>query len=160
MLDLKEGVINEVVEEAVEAANAYAAANEVSLKYTPPHDDFMAMIDESWLRQAVLIIIDNAVKFSKPNDQVTISIEEVSPPGANGPPDVLIKVMDEGPGIEDEAIDHLFERYYQAKEGQKREGTGLGLAIAKWIIDGHNGAIWAENGKQGGAIMTMKLKQI
>ncbi len=159
-LELKEGVINEVVEEAVQAANAYAIANEVTLNYTPPNNDMIARIDESWLRQCVLIVIDNAVKFSKPEDQVSIIIEEDKTPGANGVGDVLIKVEDEGPGIEPEALEHLFERYYQAKEGQKREGTGLGLAIAKWIIDGHDGEIWAENRADKGAAIILKVKQI
>lgn len=137
-LDLKEVVLNEIVEEAVANAEAYARANDVELEFTAPSDDLVAKLDESWFRQGILVLIDNAVKFSKPNDTIIINIEEKTDKA-------LIQVIDQGPGIEEEALDHLFERYYQAKEGQKREGTGLGLAIAHWIITGHNGSIWAEN---------------
>ncbi|MEP3476384.1 MAG: ATP-binding protein [Hyphomicrobiales bacterium] len=139
-LDLKEVVLNEIVEEAVANAEAYARANDVELEFTAPSDDLVAKLDESWFRQGILVLIDNAVKFSKPNDTIIINIEEKTDKA-------LIQVIDQGPGIEEEALDHLFERYYQAKEGQKREGTGLGLAIAHWIITGHNGSIWAENVK-------------
>jgi signal transduction histidine kinase len=139
-LDLKEAVLNEIVEEAVANAEAYARANDVELVFSTPSDDLVAKLDESWFRQGILVLIDNAVKFSKPNDTIIINIEEKTDKA-------LIQVIDQGPGIEEEALDHLFERYYQAKEGQKREGTGLGLAIAHWIITGHNGSIWAENVK-------------
>ncbi len=166
-LDLKECVLNEIVEDAVSTANAYALANDVSLKYLAPKDDLIANLDESWFRQGILVLIDNAVKFSKPNDTIIIQIEDKAEKA-------LIQVIDEGPGIEEEALDHLFERYYQAKEGQKREGTGLGLAIAHWIITGHNGAIWAENvsnkfarnetdekdGLNTGAIMNIEVELI
>ncbi|MBO6551099.1 MAG: HAMP domain-containing protein [Rhizobiales bacterium] len=140
-LDLKEAVLNEIVEDAVSTANAYALANDVSLKYLAPKEDLIANLDESWFRQGILVLIDNAVKFSKPNDTIIIQVEEKADKA-------LIQVIDQGPGIEEEALNHLFERYYQAKEGQKREGTGLGLAIAHWIITGHNGSIWAENVSQ------------
>lgn len=140
-LDLKEAVLNEIVEDAVSTANAYALANDVSLKYLAPKEDLIANLDESWFRQGILVLIDNAVKFSKPNDIIIIQVEEKADKA-------LIQVIDQGPGIEEEALNHLFERYYQAKEGQKREGTGLGLAIAHWIITGHNGSIWAENVSQ------------
>lgn len=169
-LDMKPAVINEIVDDAVSTARAYAKANDVELSFLSTKEDLIANIDESWFRQSVLVLIDNAVKFSKPDDKITITLEENSGKA-------LIKVIDEGPGIEEEALDHLFERYYQAKEGQKREGTGLGLAIAHWIITGHNGKIWAENvsvvekhsmeqelnannGAQTGAIMNVEVKLI
>lgn len=169
-LDMKPAVVNEIVDDAVSTARAYALANDVELSFISTDEDLIANLDESWFRQSVLVLIDNAVKFSKPDDKITITLEESLGKA-------LIKVIDEGPGIEEEALDHLFERYYQAKEGQKREGTGLGLAIAHWIITGHNGKIWAENvsnaekqsmkqemnannGTQTGAIMNVEVELI
>jgi signal transduction histidine kinase len=169
-LDMKPAVVNEIVDDAVSTARAYALANDVELSFLSTDEDLIANLDESWFRQSVLVLIDNAVKFSKPDDIIKITLEENSGKA-------LIKVIDEGPGIEEEALDHLFERYYQAKEGQKREGTGLGLAIAHWIITGHNGKIWAENvsnaekqnmkqelnvnnGTQTGAIMNVEVELI
>ena len=155
---------------AVSTARAYALANDVELSFLSTDEDLIANLDESWFRQSILVLIDNAVKFSKPDDKIKITLEKKSGKA-------VIKVIDEGPGIEEEALDHLFERYYQAKEGQKREGTGLGLAIAHWIITGHKGKIWAENvsdaekqsikqdlnannGTQTGAIMNVEVELI
>lgn len=168
-LELKDTVLNEVIEDAVKTASAYAAANDVQLNYTPSTKDYIAKLDESWFKQCILVLIDNAVKFSKPDDTITVYLKDQGD-------HAIIEVIDEGPGIEDEALPHLFERYYQAKEGQKREGTGLGLAIAHWIVTGHGGRIWAANRDQhksaksleentnetakSGAIMSIKVKLI
>lgn len=154
--ELKETVLNEVVEAAVSTADAYARANDVTLTFTSPKEDFIANLDESWFRQCVLVLIDNAVKFSKSNDTVAVTLETIDE--GNKGTYVQLEVKDQGPGIEEEALPHLFERYYQAKEGQKREGTGLGLAIAQWIVEGHDGEIWAENGADTGAIMKVKIR--
>lgn len=158
-LAFQETVLNELVEDAVHTAAAYAEANDVTLKFNTPTDDYIAMLDPSWFKQCVLVLVDNAVKFSKPQDTVSIAVTELE---GDGEADsyALITVADEGPGIEDEALPHLFERFYQSVEGQKREGTGLGLAIAHWIVEGHGGTIWAENGKETGAIISIKVKLI
>ena len=157
-LELQENVLNECVEAAISAAASYASANDVTIKFNAPKADFIAAIDESWFRQCMLVLIDNAVKFSKPND--TVTIELTADQKQRHEPTARIEVRDEGPGIEEEALPHLFERYYQAKEGQKREGTGLGLAIAEWIIDGHGGRIWAENNKPTGTSIKIELELI
>jgi len=157
-LELKETVLNEVVEEAVDTAIAYARANEVDLEFAPPEEDYIAQLDHSWFRQSILVLIDNAVKFSKPGDTVTVTFDTIQE--SNDEAWALIEVSDEGPGIEPEALPHLFERYYQAVEGQKREGTGLGLAIAQWILEGHGGEIWAENRPEKGATIKLKVKLI
>lgn len=158
-LSFQEAVLNELVEEAVEQATAYARANNVTLQYLPQNEDFIANLDPSWFKQCIIVLIDNAVKFSKPADKVTISITEIKAAG-NEPAYAHIRVMDEGPGIEEEALPHLFERFYQSVEGQKREGTGLGLAIAHWIVEGHGGEIWAENAPDKGAIINIKVRLI
>ncbi|GJM03179.1 MAG: hypothetical protein DHS20C08_16800 [Rhodomicrobium sp.] len=163
-LNMEEAVLNELVEEAVETAAAYAEANDVKLKFSAENEDFIAMLDPSWFKQCILVLIDNAVKFSKPSDLVTVSVCEEA--GTEDPETgrkqsyAHIRVIDEGPGIEAEALPHLFERFYQSVEGQKREGTGLGLAIAHWIVEGHEGQIWAENGDEKGAIIHIKVRLI
>ncbi len=160
-LAFQETVLNELVEDAVHTAAAYAEANDVTLKFTPPSDDYIAMLDPSWFKQCILVLVDNAVKFSKPMDTVSIAVQQIpDSKGETGAGYALITVADEGPGIEAEALPHLFERFYQSVEGQKREGTGLGLAIAHWIVGGHGGTIWAENRKEKGAIISIKVKLI
>lgn len=155
-------VLNELVEEAIASASAYAEANDVTLDFVAPNEDFVANLDPSWFKQCILVLIDNAVKFSKAEDRVRIEITEPQDNGKDGDNAAYahIRVIDEGPGIEEEALPHLFERFYQSVEGQKREGTGLGLAIAHWIVEGHEGEIWAENGAEKGAIINIKVRLI
>jgi PAS domain S-box-containing protein len=64
---------------------------------------------------------------------------------------VLVRVADDGPGIDEDELPHIFERFYRATRGhqQRSGGTGLGLAICKAFVEAHEGAIWAESGARG-----------
>ena len=84
-------VANELVEEAVEMAQAYAAANDVELTLDGTDKDYVIEADPSWFKQSILVLIDNAVKFSKPGDTVSIDLAEQKE-------DVLIRVLRRGPG--------------------------------------------------------------
>ena len=99
--------------------------------------------DAARLRQLVVILVDNAIRHSPSGGRVSVRV------GADGSVATLT-VEDEGPGIDVEALPHLFERFYRAP-GAPGGGTGLGLAIAAWIVDRHGGRITAENRPEGGA---------
>lgn len=90
-------------------------------------------------------LLANAAAYG--NGLVTISAE------SDGT-DVIIRVSDDGPGIEKDELPHIFDRFFRAGRGsQLREsGTGLGLAICKAFIEAHNGAIWAESNDEGTTI--------
>ena len=66
---------------------------------------------------------------------------------------VTIRLQDNGPGIQEDLLDHLFEPYVTTKE----KGSGLGLAIVKKIIDEHGGTIWVKNMKNSGSCFTIQL---
>lgn len=97
-------------------------------KITAPRREFI---------HAVVHLMDNAFKFSPENEQVSLSVK----PGSNG--GVSILVQDEGPGIPPELREKVFERFYQASQGDNREyeGLGLGLTIARAVFRGLNGDI-------------------
>lgn len=86
-------------------------------------------------------LIDNALKHTPPGTPIEIST------GAGGPGEVMICVTDTGPGIQEEDLPHIFERFYRADKGRSREtgGTGLGLSITKHLVQLHGGRIWAES---------------
>ena len=109
--------------------------------------------DERWLYQMVGNVLGNALKFTPPGGRVRM---EVTPEGEV----VRLRVRDTGPGIPDEDLERIFQRFYQADPSRTRDrkpGSGLGLAIAAWIVKSHGGRISAANEPGGGAVFTVEL---
>lgn len=99
-------------------------------------------------------LISNAIKFSPQDGIIRISLKNV---GDN----ILFTIEDNGPGISEEAMKHIFNKFYQADTSHKEEGYGLGLSLAKKIVDLSYGEISVENIENGGArfkvILPMKF---
>jgi two-component system sensor histidine kinase ChvG len=115
----------------------------VALKVEPPPFDGAYVIDgnEGRLGQVITNLIDNAVSFSPENGQVTVSVKR----NRNF---VEIAVEDEGPGIPDDRLDIIFDRFYTdrpATEQERGKNSGLGLSISREIVRAHGGQIYAEN---------------
>ncbi len=100
--------------------------------------------DEMRLKQVVVNLLDNAIKYTPVGGKVGILVEQV-----NG--HVVVEVKDNGPGISPTALSHIFERFYRADEARARKsgGTGLGLSIVKSICHAHGGevSVTSEQGK-------------
>jgi two-component system sensor histidine kinase VicK len=108
--------------------------------------------DPTRLEQAILIFVDNAAKYGPAGQPVTLlSTTELG--------ELVIRVKDRGPGIPEEDLSRIFERFYRVDKARerKRGGAGLGLSIAKTIVEAHGGRIEAENRAQGSARMPIKL---
>jgi two-component system sensor histidine kinase ArlS len=90
--------------------------------------------DQSLIKQALRILIDNAIKYTPAGKKITISLTQEGTYAR-------LFVQDEGIGIPDEAVPRIFDRFYRADESRARAtgGTGLGLSIAKWIAERHGG---------------------
>lgn len=102
------------------------------------------------LARALLNIIDNAIKYSPSYGEVEIILEK-------SPSKVLISVIDEGQGIPDEEMPHIFDRFYRGSKTDKVFGSGLGLAIAKSIISLHQGEIRVKSSKGHGSTFVVVL---
>jgi two-component system, OmpR family, sensor histidine kinase VicK len=109
--------------------------------------------DPSRLEQAVLVLVDNAIKYGPPGGTVTLS-SDVTSQG-----ELKITVEDEGPGIPREDLPRVFERFYRVDKARSRRmgGTGLGLPIAKTIVEAHGGHITAESRSGHGTRMSIHL---
>lgn len=109
--------------------------------------------DPGRLEQAVLILVDNAIKYGPPGGTVTLRS------GVTRPGELRISVEDEGPGIPKEDLPRVFERFYRVDKARSRRmgGTGLGLPIAKTIVDAHGGHITAESRQGRGTRMSIHL---
>lgn len=112
----------------------------------------VVMADPGQLRQVLLILLDNAIKYTPSGGRIRVA---VSRQGARA----AISISDSGIGIELEVLPHIFDRFYRGDQARERDqhGSGLGLAIAKWIVDAHRGeiAVTSEPGK--GSTFTILL---
>jgi len=142
--------VSRALREALDLAGAFARASGVVLAGEGLDDALCVSGDESWLRQGILALIDNAVKFSPDQGAVTVALHREGNCA-------LLSVSDQGPGAPNDALERLFDPYYQSDEGQRRGGSGLGLAVARWIAEQHGGAIFAENRPEGGLKVTLRL---
>jgi signal transduction histidine kinase len=105
--------------------------------------------DPELLRQLLMILLDNAVKFTQPGGHVDVA--------AQGKGDhVEVSVSDDGPGIEPELIPHIFDRFYRGDSARSRAaGAGLGLSIARWIADEHHATIHVDSAPGRGTRVTV-----
>lgn len=111
-------------------------------------------IDTNKFYQVMVILLDNAIKYTEDGD--SIEIATYSKDGK-----CVIEVKDTGIGISEEAIKHIFDRFYREDKARNREtgGSGLGLSIADVIIKAHNGTIKASHNKPKGTVFTIRLQK-
>ena len=107
---------------------------------TKGEEPFYLMADSDLMHQAILNLLDNAIKYSKQPAQITVVIEK-------GPSDIYLHISDKGIGIPQEDLDRIFERFYAVDKSHSRSmgGSGLGLSIVERIIEKHQGTIDVES---------------
>jgi len=98
------------------------------------------------IERAVANLLDNAAKWSPPNADVEVAVR-----------DGAISVRDHGPGIDEEDLPHIFDRFYRSRSARGRPGSGLGLAIVRQVAVAHGGEVVAERAEGGGTRMTLRL---
>lgn len=134
----------QVVQEAIERMVEIGEGKELHLAHTVS-ESLVVLADRDQIRRVLINLIHNAIKFSPVGGAIVVSADVEKD-------DVVVSVVDEGPGVPPEHIDRIFERFYQVDSARSRgDGTGLGLAICKHIVEAHDGRIWAEsNAEQPG----------
>lgn len=110
------------------------------------------------LEEILVNIIDNAFKYTPDKGRVTVSIVDTRHEDGDSP-NVRIDVSDSGTGISEEDLNHIFERFYHARNGRhsERVGTGLGLALTKRLVEIHHGKITVESQKDRGSRFSIAL---
>jgi signal transduction histidine kinase len=107
--------------------------------------------DPERLLQAFLNILDNAIKHSVSDSTVFISARIEST-------QVAVEIRDQGPGISQSDLPHIFEQFYTTDRSRQGSNSGLGLAIARRIVEAHGGTITASSQGEGkGAVFTIRL---
>ncbi|GAB3942384.1 HAMP domain-containing sensor histidine kinase [Kribbella albertanoniae] len=143
--------LSNVVEDALIKVRRRAPNLEWDVSIEP----FPVWGDERLLGRAVTNLLDNAAKYSVPEDARTdgVPVGLVTVRLQDG----VLTVTDSGPGIADADLPHVFERFYRSSEARSRPGSGLGLAIVKHAAEQHGGMIYARNAPGAGAQFTLWL---
>jgi two-component system, OmpR family, sensor histidine kinase MprB len=135
--------VDELVSHTVERARRYWP-NVVYMLTTEP---LVVRGVSSRLDRAVINLLDNAGKFSAAGAVVDVAVTS----------DGTISVADRGPGVPEDALPFVFDRFYRSDEARAMPGSGLGLAIVKQVVDGHGGTVTMANRLHGGAVVTVTL---
>jgi two-component system, OmpR family, sensor histidine kinase MprB len=131
-----------VVERAIERVRRRAPG----VAFTVDLHGWLVMGEATALERAVTNLLDNAVKWSPPGGDVMVSLD-------NG----RLKVADSGPGITDDDLPHVFDRFYRSTDARGMPGSGLGLAIVRQAAERHGGSVSAGRAPAGGALMILDL---
>lgn len=117
-------------------------------------DPLLVPAQQEMLRQALINLLDNAIKYTPAGGRVWIEGT-----ASNDGSQALISICDTGPGIPSEHLGRLFERFYRVDKARSRAvgGTGLGLSIVKHIVERHGGKVWAESKLGKGSRFTISL---
>ncbi len=151
-LQMKALYLNDLLDEMAHAGSLLASGKNVKLVVSDL-DESPFHGDEDLLRQMVLNLVDNAVKFTPPGGVVKLDLVRKEN-------EYLISVSDTGPGISPDARDHIFERFYRADKARSQAydgGGGLGLPIAKWIANAHDGDLELATADHTGTTFLVRL---
>lgn len=112
----------------------------------------LVLADEDRIEQVLINLIDNALRYTEKGGKITI--EAIS--SSDG---VVVCIKDEGPGIPEEELPFIWERFHKVDKARTRDssGTGLGLSIVKEIVEAHGGKVWAKNAGEKGAVFCFTI---
>ena len=91
-------------------------------------------------------MLDNAIKWSQPGGTIDVTVERGT-----------LAVRDDGPGIDEADLPHVFDRFYRAANARRLPGSGLGLAIVKQTVDDHGGTVAIAGADGGGTLVSLRF---
>ncbi|MBR0598482.1 sensor histidine kinase [Sinanaerobacter chloroacetimidivorans] len=139
-IEMRDLSLCDVLNDVIRSARNAASGKHIAIQYEHQSSSLCNITgDYGRIRQMIMIIIDNAVKFSPEFSVVSVSLK-----------DRVVSIYDQGAGIPQEDLPHIFERFYKSKSEQNKNGTGLGLAIAKQIAERHGIQISVTSSPSGG----------
>lgn len=135
--------------DVVDSALARAQRRGPGITFDVHLDSTLCLGDSQNLERAITNLLDNAIKFSPSDGTVTVTLTEG-----------VLSIVDQGPGIDEDDMDHLFDRFYRSDRARNTPGTGLGLSIVAHTADAHGGTVRAGNQAGGGARFTFRVPPI
>ncbi|MDJ0951997.1 MAG: ATP-binding protein [Alphaproteobacteria bacterium] len=151
-LKLEPVALGELVQHVCADMAVLAARAQVELAVRTGTDPITVSGDRGRLKQLLIILLDNAIRYSKPGGNILVDM-------LPGPSGAVVHVRDQGVGIPPDELERVFDRFYRGGNAvrQNAEGSGLGLPVAKAIVEAHNGDIHIESVLEGGTTVTATL---
>jgi two-component system phosphate regulon sensor histidine kinase PhoR len=148
---MEETALAQLLEEAAASLKFRAEEKEIRIHIRCP-PDLSAVLCPALIVQALVNLLDNAVKYSPPSSQVFLEASQQAG-------ELVIAVRDEGIGIPSEHLDRIFERFYRVGRGRSHDpgGTGLGLAIVRHIALLHRGTVEVESHAGEGSVFRIRI---
>jgi two-component system phosphate regulon sensor histidine kinase PhoR len=137
ILEVRSFDLNELVKDVFDSLEMQSKEKNITFGYADGSDrSVFVFADKERIRQVLVNLIVNSIKYGKPNSKTKIGFYDMDP-------NILVEISDNGIGIEEKNLVRLFERFYRVDKSRSREqgGTGLGLSIVKHIIEAHNQTI-------------------
>jgi two-component system, OmpR family, sensor kinase len=143
--------------EAAEQARTLAHERNIDLQAFQPTKPLPVLGDAQRLRQLLLVLLDNAVRYSHPGGKVRTQVRRCV--NSEDIPHCEVLVVDEGIGISSQELPHVFERNFRGEKARlhRADGSGLGLSIATWLAKAHGGNILIESSPGLGTTVTLRL---
>jgi two-component system phosphate regulon sensor histidine kinase PhoR len=144
-----------LVKDVIDAQELRARERKISFELSnDPHQQIWALADKFRIRQVLVNLIVNSVRYGKENGTTTIKISDTGDK-------VIVEVADSGIGIPKQHLSRIFERFYRADKSRSREqgGTGLGLSIVKHILEAHGQTISVMSTEGAGSVFSFTLKK-
>ena len=160
MIGIQSDII-EVIQSSASSVRPQAQKKGITLDVQVPNGPVMAAADRDRLRQVVVNLLANAVKFTPTNGRIGLVLSSVGQQPELGKSGYRISVQDSGVGIAEDQHSKIFQSFYQVDSSSTREfgGAGLGLAIVKSFVEGHGGVVMVSSEPGSGARFTAVLPE-
>lgn len=142
--------LGDIVHDVVREFEGQAWGQQISLKLYVADDLPTIQADPVQMRSAIGNLVDNAIKYSDKGQEVAVRVVAENR-------NLFVRVTDQGVGIRDTEMAHIFEKFYRGKSVNGRGGAGLGLALVRSVAATHGGNVWAESTLGVGSTFTLRL---
>ena len=149
-LKLEQVNINLLIEEVITQLKPQAERQTISFKKNLISDLPVIQADKERIRNVIVNLIHNAIKFSYTGGSITTATETFED-------SILVEISDTGVGITEKELPRIFERFYKTDKSRAGQGTGMGLAIAKHIVEAHGGEIMVRSEEGKGSTFSFNL---
>jgi signal transduction histidine kinase len=145
--------LTDLLFECKDVMTSKAEEDRIQIRVQGPEGLSMLEADRDKIKQVLLNLLSNGIKYNRPHGSIMLRAE-------NHGNEMCITVQDTGTGVPEQALPHLFEKFYRVREHESQAiGTGLGLSICKQIVQGHGGRIEVKSKMGVGSLFTVTLPQ-